>query len=195
MRLAMTKHELPADRRFRGVKAGERPALATLLLDAYRGTVDDEGESEEEGEISQVIHGACGPLLEECSFVAEDEGRLVGATLVTLSGAQALLRHVVVDPSMKRRGIGSFLITASNNALLAAGYRELDLFDTDTNEAVVALYIKLGVRVLERLREPPAATSCRSRGARGSYGSQHREGRRELFLLFRFEVSVYALGT
>jgi predicted N-acetyltransferase YhbS len=78
--------------------------------------VDDEGESEEEGEIGQVIHGY-GPLLEECSFVAEDEGRLVGATLVTLSRAQALLRHVVVDPSMKRRGIGSFLITASDNAL------------------------------------------------------------------------------
>jgi hypothetical protein len=52
MRLAMTKHELPADRRFRGVEAGGRPALATLLLDAYRGTVDDEGESEEEGEIA-----------------------------------------------------------------------------------------------------------------------------------------------
>jgi ribosomal protein S18 acetylase RimI-like enzyme len=40
---------------------------------------------------------------------------------------------------------------------LTAGYRELDLFVTDTNEAVVTLYIKLGVRVLERLREPPAA--------------------------------------
>jgi ribosomal protein S18 acetylase RimI-like enzyme len=68
-----------------------------------------------------------------------------------------LLRHVVVDPSMKRRGIGSFLITAGDNALLAAGYRELDLVVTDTNEAVVTLYIKLEVRVLERLREPPAA--------------------------------------
>jgi len=119
---------------------------------------NDEGEHRAVmGEIGQVIHGAYGPLLEECSFVAEYEGRLVGATLVTLSGTQALLRHVVVDPRMKRRGIGSFLITAGDNALLAAGYRELDLFVTDTNEAVVTLYIKLGVRVLERLREPPAA--------------------------------------
>jgi hypothetical protein len=118
---------------------------------------NDEGEHRAVmGEIGQVIHGAYGPLLKECSFVAED-GRLVGATLVTLSGAQVLLRHVVVDPSMKRRGIGSSLNTAGDNSLLAAGYRELDLVVTDTNETVVTLYIKLGVRVLERLREPPAA--------------------------------------
>jgi hypothetical protein len=72
---------------------------------------------------------------------------------------------------MKRRGIGSFLITASDNALLAAGYRELDLFVTETNEAAVTLYNKLGSASSNDCGSHLPRTSCRSRGALGSYGS------------------------
>jgi hypothetical protein len=75
---------------------------------------------------------------------------------------------------VKRRGIGSFLITASDNALLAPGYRELDLF-TETNEPAVTLYNKLGSASSNDCGSHLLRTSCRSRGALGSCGSSHRE--------------------
>ena len=44
------------------------------MLAAYRGTVDDEGESEADAvaEVERTLRGGYGPLLDEGSFVAEE---------------------------------------------------------------------------------------------------------------------------
>ncbi|HET8526235.1 MAG TPA: GNAT family N-acetyltransferase [Actinomycetota bacterium] len=131
-----------------------------MLLAAYRGTVDDEGETEDDaiGEVERTVEGQYGPFLPEASFVAEDGGRIVGASLVTLFESRPFLAYVVVHPDAQRRGIGASLIAASGNALLSSGHTELDLYVTEANEAAVALYRKLGFEQVERLTEPPAAS-------------------------------------
>ena len=127
------------------------------MLAAYRGTVDDEGENDEDAvaEVERTLEGEYGPLIADCSFLASHEGRVVAASLVVLSEDRPLLAHLVVEPEMSRKGIGTSLLHASGNALLRAGYTELDLYVTEENDPAVNLYRKVGFEVIARLSEPP----------------------------------------
>jgi ribosomal protein S18 acetylase RimI-like enzyme len=133
------------------------PEVGRVLLAAYRGTVDDEGETEDDaiGEIERTTEGQYGPFLPAASFVVEDDDRIAGASLVSLVEDRPCLLYVVVHPDVQRRGLGGALISASGNALMVAGHRELDLFVTEANEPAVALYRKLGFEQVERMNEPP----------------------------------------
>jgi ribosomal protein S18 acetylase RimI-like enzyme len=142
--------------RSRIMRADDVPGLGRLMLAAYRGTVDDEGESQPDAiaEVEHTIGGVYGPLLDNCSFVVEDRERIVGASLATLFESDPFLTYLIVDPETKRRGIGTFLVAATGNALLSAGYRSLDLFVTEANEPAVNLYRQLGFQVVDRVLGP-----------------------------------------
>jgi ribosomal protein S18 acetylase RimI-like enzyme len=159
MRSPLLEQWLPDAWRSRPIGTDDAPALGTLMLAAYRGTVDDEGESEADAiaEVKRTLAGEYGPLLPDCSFVVDDRGRIVGASMVTLFQSDPFLTFLVVHPDMKRRGIGTSLFTASGNALLAAGYSEVDLFVTEGNVPAVNLYRKLGFQVVDRIADPTAA--------------------------------------
>jgi ribosomal protein S18 acetylase RimI-like enzyme len=159
MRLTLAERGLSSAWTPRTLEPSDVAALGALLLAAYRGTVDDEGETESDaiGEVERTMEGEYGPFLPDSSFAVEDCGRIVGASMVSLSESRPLLAYVVVHPDMKRRGIGSLLVAATGNALLAAGHSELELFVTEANEPAVSLYRKLGFRLVDRLTEPPAS--------------------------------------
>ena len=161
MRTSLAERELPGDLRHRAVRSAEAATIGELMLAAYRGTVDDEGESLEDAvaEVERVFEGAYGPFVFEASFVVDDEGDPVGASLVALWESRPLLLYLVVRPEMKRRGIGTFLLARTGNALLAAGHPELDLFVTEANQPAVSLYRKLGFRVVERIEGPAGDAS------------------------------------
>ena len=127
------------------------------MLAAYRRTVDDEGESEADAvaEVERTMGGGYGELLGDCSLAIEEGSRIVGASMTTLFDSDPILTFLIVDPDMQRRGIGTFLIAASGNALLSAGYTTLDLFVTEANGPAVNLYRKLGFEVVDRVTEPP----------------------------------------
>jgi ribosomal protein S18 acetylase RimI-like enzyme len=131
--------------------------VGRVMLASYRGTVDDEGETQSAaiGEVERTVKGYHGPFRPEASFVGEGGGRIVGASLVSLFEERPCLLYVVVHPDVQRRGLGGALITASGNALVVAGHRELDLFVTEANEPAVALYRRLGFGQVERLSAPP----------------------------------------
>ena len=157
MRLALVEWQ-PADAwRSRTIGSDDVRALGALMLAAYRGTVDDEGESEADAvaEVERTIEGGYGPPLDDASFVVEDGGRIGGASMITLFESDPFLTYLVVDPEVQRRGIGTFLVGVSGNALLLAGYATLDLFVTEANEPAVNLYRKLGFEVVDRVTEPP----------------------------------------
>lgn len=134
----------------------DTPAVGALMIAAYQGTVDDEGETESDavGEVERVVAGEYGPFLADRSFVVEDQARIVGASLVSLWEGHPLLAYTIVHPELKRRGIGTLLMAETGNALLSAGYSELELFVTEANEPALRLYRKLGFRVADRLVEP-----------------------------------------
>ena len=156
MRIALEPRELAGAPRHRPVERSDVPILGELMLAAYRGTVDDEGETLEDAvaEVGQLLDGSHGPFLFDASFVAEDEDGPIGCSLVAIWESVPLLCYLVVHPRAQRRGVGTQLIAMTGNALAAAGHPELDLFVTQANEPAVGLYRKLGFRVVERVEEP-----------------------------------------
>jgi 3-oxoadipate enol-lactonase len=132
----------------RPVTKDDIPALARLVLDAYRDTIDDEGETLDDAlqAMQDVFAGTwrTGRLLESCSFVIEEWGEPLACTLVTWWHEQPLLAYVMTHPTARNRGMARFLIQKSINALLAQGHQELSLFVTKGNLPAQHLYERLG---------------------------------------------------
>ena len=135
----------------RQVRSQDAEALGRLMHDAYRGTVDDDGESLEQSvaEVREALGGKYGEFLPGCSFVILDGGSPASATLVTVWEGRPLLAFVMTDPDHKGRGMGAFLVQWTIDALLDQGYGELDLFVTRTNDPAVRIYERLGFRDVE----------------------------------------------
>ncbi len=146
MRLPLTPQPLEQSWACRPVCQDDIPALARLLLDAYRGTIDDEGETLDDAlrVMESTFAGASGALLEVCSFLIEEWGEPLACTLVTCWRGQPLLAFVMTHPLLKNHGVGRFLLQKSINALLVQGHRELSLFVTEGNLPAQHLYERLG---------------------------------------------------
>ena len=62
------------------------------------------------------------------SFVAEDEGRIVGAVLCGTDARRGFLHHLAVDASCRRSGIGRGLVSRCLAALAERGMRKCHIF-------------------------------------------------------------------
>lgn len=126
----------------------ERRLLAELLIAAYAGTLDDEGETPEQAlaEIDRTLAGAYGPFLAPCSFVVERESELLAASLITHWQATPLLAFVMVAPDAQRQGLAEQVLRCSMAALWGQGESTLTLFVTDGNTPAQRLYARLGFR-------------------------------------------------
>jgi ribosomal protein S18 acetylase RimI-like enzyme len=156
MQQALRWREPSGSWRARSIDPSDVPALGTLMLAAYRGTVDDEGETEADAvaEVERTLSGEYGPFQDDCSFAVDEGHRVLGASMISLWEGEPILTFVVVHPDVKRRGLGTFLLATSGNALVRAGFAHLDLFVTEENEPAVSLYRKIGFRVVDRLTDP-----------------------------------------
>lgn len=113
--------------------------LAALMLDAYEGTIDDDGETIDDArrEVSEYFETS--PLL-DCSFVAMIDATLAGAILVSEWDGKPLIGYVMTRPEYKNQGLGSLLLRASLRALREAGETRVHAFITDGNTASEALF-------------------------------------------------------
>ena len=127
----------------------DAPGLARLMLRAYRGTVDDAGEGEEDAlaEVARLLDGAYGRFLAESSRVVVRDGAPISAALVTLQGDRPLLAFSMTDPDHKRTGLARACLEAALDALHSAGWREVMLVVTSTNTPAIALYESMGFTV------------------------------------------------
>jgi ribosomal protein S18 acetylase RimI-like enzyme len=66
------------------------------------------------------VQGGCASLL-----VAEEDGQIVGAGVIAYDGWRAFLYHVAVAANQRRRGIGSALMAAGEEQLMARGARAI----------------------------------------------------------------------
>jgi ribosomal protein S18 acetylase RimI-like enzyme len=124
----------------------DREQLAELMLAAYRGAADDDGETivEARQEIDNVLVNVDRPLVPDASFVIETDGILASASLVALFRGAPLVAHLMTHARYKRRGLGVAALLRSAEALRAQGWTTLGLYVTDSNEPAVTLYRKLG---------------------------------------------------
>lgn len=131
---------------------GERPdvshreLLAELMLQSYRGTVDDEGEDlgDALAVIDSLFAAEFGELLPGPSSVTKAGDRLLAATLVTLHGGIPLLAFSMTAPLAQRRGLARDGLRHAYGELCRAGYRQIRLVVTDGNVPAQALYAEEG---------------------------------------------------
>ena len=121
-------------------------ALAALMMRAYVGTIDYEGEDEVDAlvEVRDTLSGSNGPFLWTASHVVERDGALASATLVIRWQDQPLVAFTMTDTRFKRQGLGRACMLNSMHRLHAAGEAELNLFVTLANDEAVSLYRSLG---------------------------------------------------
>lgn len=135
----------------RTVAPSDKEALATLMLDAYQGTVDYEGESLDDAlrEIGHTLTGSYGRFLSDCSCVLDGDEGIRSACLVTLLNEgkpeeTPLLAFAMTRKRDQRRGLAAALILRSAAALIEKGYARLALVVAADNLPARRLYEKLG---------------------------------------------------
>lgn len=145
--------------------AGVRPfvpedaeGLARLMLDSYRGTVDDDGETLDDARstVAALIAGDFGALDRAASVVVEREGGLVSATIITrdrvapppltAGGGEAFLAFSMTAPAWKRRGLARASLMHVVGLLHRRGEPRVHLVVTRTNTPAVMLYRSLGFK-------------------------------------------------
>jgi putative acetyltransferase len=78
------------------------------------------------------------------SFVAIDDGRLVGAVLCGHDGRRGYLHHLAVTPSHRCQGIGRQLVEQCLRALKAAGIDKCHLFVFAGNTSASDFWKRIG---------------------------------------------------
>jgi Acetyltransferase (GNAT) family len=120
----------------------QRDALAALLLDAYRHTIDDEGESLDDA--GRAIDHYLESIVRPHSFVVLDGADLVAFSFVLVVNDVHYIDPVVVASVRKRHGLGSRVVGLCLRSLAEAGVTEVGATITDGNVASERLFIGLG---------------------------------------------------
>jgi len=132
------------------ITAAHSPALGLLMDNAYRGTIDHEGETipQCEEEMRNTIGGKYGPFMANASFVSLQGNQAAAASMITLWKELPLLAFSMSDPAHQGKGLAGNLIRQSMFALKEAGHEALYLVVTEGNVPAERLYRKLGFEFL-----------------------------------------------
>ncbi len=129
------------------------PALAALFHAAYRGTLDDDGETLEDWQarMSQFERGDFGTPMWSVSELCRPPsptglGPLRAATLVGLWNQHPLVLFVATAPGQRRQGLARAGLTRTINRLAAGDEPFVRLVLTEGNVAAAGLYESLGFR-------------------------------------------------
>ncbi len=123
------------------VSAAQRDELAPLLLAAYRGTVDDEGETE--ADAMQAIDYYLTTIDRDASVTLAIDGGLVAFAFVVTVNDVKYIDPVVTRPDLKRTGLGRTVVAAALSRLAAAGVPVVGAAITDGNTASERLFTSL----------------------------------------------------
>lgn len=85
------------------------------------------------------------------SFVAEDDGKIVGVIMAGHDGRRGYIHHTAVLPSYRNRGIAKRLVDAAVNALDEEGINKIGLVAFAKNEIGNGFWEKMGFSVRDDL--------------------------------------------
>lgn len=120
--------------------------LAALMLDAYRDTVDDEGETlaDAEAVVAELFAGAFGAFDSHASSLVGPVSAPVAATLVTIQRDRPLISFSMTRPSAARQGHARRGLRHAFGVLSRSGWTEVRLVVTVANHAAMSLYAAEG---------------------------------------------------
>ena len=126
--------------------ATDRHVLATVILQAYRGTIDDEGEDHDAA--LMAVDDWLGRAESPHSVVLEMDGLIIAVSFVVDVAGRKYIDPVATAPGHKRRGLGRAAVCMSLRSLQRSGTAEVGAVITDGNIASERLFTGLGfVRV------------------------------------------------
>jgi RimJ/RimL family protein N-acetyltransferase len=140
---------LPVGIQQREVESADPRGLAELMLEAYRDTIDYDGESQAEAleEVNRYLspNSENPPLLSHSTLLAS-HSRLVCACLVMrwLQGECPLIGYIITHPAFKRRGLAALALAESLRRLKFAGEFEVRAVITEGNIASEQLFRNAG---------------------------------------------------
>jgi L-amino acid N-acyltransferase YncA len=113
------------------------------MVDAYRGTIDYEGETLDEARVGITQYFDDAPVL-DCSRVGVSAGSVVSAALVGSCEDHPLIAYVMTAAASKNRGLAAFLLEQSLEALEDAGHAEAHAWITDGNLPSKTIFLRAG---------------------------------------------------
>ena len=146
----------PAGATIEAIRDTDLPAVAQLMVDGYRGTIDSEGETDDDAldELRGAIDGANGETMPDAWLLARTTDGLPASALATIRWrGMPFISYVFTAAAEKGRGYAGALIEQAAGTLAAAGETEFALFVTDGNPAR-SLYERLGFVEAEVPAEP-----------------------------------------
>lgn len=84
-------------------------------------------------------------------LVAELAGEIVGSLMGGYDGHRGWANYLAVHPDFRGRGIGNALMSRLEKKLMAQGCPKIQLLVREDNQAVIAMYEKLGYEVQDVL--------------------------------------------
>lgn len=136
------------DLRFKHPSDIEFNSLAPLFIDAYSGGIDEKigmltrdsiGDS-----LDDILHNKFGPLKNELSIVVYNRwGKLLGASLITISEGCPFLVIIGVKKNKQGKGLGRKMLSYNITQAQKEGYDCMKLWVTRKNSAV-KLYSSMG---------------------------------------------------
>lgn len=134
--------------RWRSLAKGnaDAEALAILMLNSYRGTTDDAGETiiEARSEVAKLLGNEYGMLDRTASLVCDEQGQLASATIITRIRDVPFLAFSMTAPPFKRQGLARMGLTRVMSLLAERGERSVRLMVTKGNTPAETLYTSLG---------------------------------------------------
>ena len=124
------------------------PALAELMIDAYRDTIDYDGETVEQAvaEIESYFAGETAEPLPYCSRLYFSGKQLAAACLVSWWPAPntPLVAYVMTTSAYKGQGLGKLVVREALQALARDGYETVSAVITEGNIPSEELFAGLG---------------------------------------------------
>lgn len=127
----------------RNLVASDRDALARLMLDAYMGTIDYEGETLT-GAFGAVDSWLAGTPMLDHSYGGIVDGRLVSAVLLMVVDGAPFVRAVMTDPDHKGQKFARAVTQEALESLRIAGLSLVVLYITEGNTPSERLFASLG---------------------------------------------------
>lgn len=121
-------------------------SLARLMLEAYRGTVDDSGETLDDAraEVAKTLDGGYGRFDFDASEVIERGAEIVSCTMVTHYEGLPMIAFSLTLPEWRRQGLARAGLRRTMNRLAQAGHQRVQLAVTSGNTPAERLYESLG---------------------------------------------------
>ena len=133
---------LPSGSSCRTPSQHDRIELAHLLLDAYRGTIDDEGETITEA--LEAIDDYLPRILPQYSLVVERDGTLVAMAFAVVVRGTHYIDPVATASAYKRSGIGAAAVSAVLQMMADDDIVDVGAVITEGNVPSERLFSSLG---------------------------------------------------